>query len=101
MTPKLIKLFTLMFFTNSAKNYALKLFLISSMIEREGREANDNNYRNLIYSKYSLCRSIYFKKNISKFKSYLFSLIKNIKNNPSQKIIRFFTYKIFSNAKFI
>jgi len=35
MTRKLIKLFTLMFFTNSAKNYALKLFLISFMIERE------------------------------------------------------------------
>jgi len=97
MTRKLIKLFTLMFFTNSAKNYALKLFLISFMIERERRRNNDNNYRNLMHSKYLPLRSIFIKKNIYKFKSNLLSLIKNIKGNPSQKIILLFiAHKILS-----
>jgi len=90
MTRKLIKLFTLMFFTNLQKNYTLKLVLISSMIERERQQTNDNDYRNLMHSKYLLFRSIFIKKNISKFKSNLLSLIKNIKGNPSQKIILLF-----------
>ncbi len=90
----------------SWRNFFLyfKLILIVYMIERERerRGVVDTNYHNLVYSKYSLCLYLYTKKSISKFKSHFFALIKNTKNNPSQKMLRFFiAYKIFSNPMFI
>ena len=87
----------------SWRNFFLyfKLILIVYMIERERQGVVDTNYHNLVYSKYSLCLYLYTKKSISKFKSHFFALIKNTKNNPSQKMLRFFIdYKIFSNSIF-
>ena len=70
--------------------------------ERERRQNNDNGYHTLVYSKYSICLLLFTKKFISIFKSLLFSLTKNTKNNHSQKMLRLFLcYKIFSNSMFI
>ncbi|MDO8452936.1 MAG: hypothetical protein Q7S59_00025, partial [Sulfurimonas sp.] len=59
-------------------------------------------YHNLVYSKYSFYLYLYTKKSISKFKSHFFALIKNIKNNPSQKMLRFsIAYKILFHSIFV
>jgi ribosomal protein L22 len=69
--------------------------------ERERRQKDDNNYHTLIYSKHSICRCIYTKKSISKFKSLLFSLTKNTTNNPLQKLLEFYIQNIFFFTKFM
>lgn len=71
-------------------------------VERERRGRNDIRYHNLTSSKQIPNLCLYATKYLSKIKSYLSILIKNIKNNLSQKLLLFFiTHEIFPNAKFI